>query len=203
MKTSSEGRRESQNRLLSICGRGSETMEWLELREVVSGMKQELQCLLRGNIRLKVSDTSDAGYRLRALRCDIEDLIRHLVLDARDAMPGGGELRVFTGKVALDAKYARTHPEVPPGNYAMLAICDTGDGSNAESLAYARGQSRHSQGPEPRTHRLLRCHRSTRRAPLCVAARLRNSDQGLSTVLWWEYEPQLSSFRQRLTIFDW
>ena len=49
-------------------------------------------------------------------------------------MPGGGELRIFTGKVALDAEYARTHPEVPPGNYAMLAICDTGDGSNAESL---------------------------------------------------------------------
>ena len=49
-------------------------------------------------------------------------------------MPGGGELCVLTGKVALDAKYARTHPEVPPGNYAMLAICDTGDGSNAESL---------------------------------------------------------------------
>ena len=109
-------------------------MEWLELREVVSGMKQELRCLLRGNIRLKVSDTSDTGYRLKALRCNIEDLIRHLVLDAHDAMPGGGELCIFTGKVALDAEYARTHPEVPPGNYAMLAICDTGDGSNAESL---------------------------------------------------------------------
>jgi hypothetical protein len=109
-------------------------MEWLKLREVVSGMKRELHCLLRDNIRLQVSDTSDAGYGVKALRCDIEDLIRHLVLDARDAMPGGGELRILTGNVALNVEYARTHPEVPPGSYAMLAICDTGDGSNAESL---------------------------------------------------------------------
>ena len=141
MKTSSEGPGEFQNRLLPISGRGSDTMEWLELREVVSGIKRELHCLLRGNIRLQVSHTSDTGYRVKALRCDIEDLIRHMVLDARDAMPGGGELRILTGMVALDAEYARTHPEVPPGSYAMLAICDTGDGSNAESLNALKGKA--------------------------------------------------------------
>jgi hypothetical protein len=65
---------------------------------------------------------------VRGFRSDIEDLIRHLVLDARDAMPAGGELSVLTGTVSLDADYARTHPEVPPGNYAMLTIRDTGDG---------------------------------------------------------------------------
>jgi hypothetical protein len=134
MKSSSEVGHESQNRLLPICGRGSETMAGLELREVVGGMIRELHCLLHENIRLQVSDSSEGGYSVKALRCDIEDLIRHLVLDARDAMPGGGELRILTGKVALDAEYARTHPEVPPGDYAMLAIYDTGDGSIAKSL---------------------------------------------------------------------
>ena len=58
-------------------------------------------------------------------------LIRHLVLDARDAMPAGGALCILTGNVALDTAYARTHPEISPGNYAMLTICDTGDRSNA------------------------------------------------------------------------
>ena len=109
-------------------------MEFLELRDIVSGMKRELRCLLRENIRLHVSDTSEAGCRAKALRCEIEDLIRHLVLDARDAMPAGGALSILTGTVALDAEYARTHPEVPPGDYAMLTIRDTGDGSNAASL---------------------------------------------------------------------
>ena len=134
MKTSSEGPREFQHRLLRIGGRASGTMESLELRDIVSGMKRELHCLLRENILLQVSDTSGAGGGVKAIRCDIEDLIRHLVLDARDAMPVGGELCILTGKVVLDAEYTRTHPEVPPGDYAMLAISDTGDGSNVASL---------------------------------------------------------------------
>ena len=134
MKTSSEGARELQNRLLPIGGRESESMECLELRDIVSGMKRELRCLLRENIRLHVSDTSEAGCRAKALRCEIEDLIRHLVLDARDALPAGGKVCILTGTVVLDAEYARTHPEVPPGDYAMLTIQDTGDGSNAANL---------------------------------------------------------------------
>jgi signal transduction histidine kinase len=134
MKTSSEGAQELQNRLLPIGGRASEKMEFLELGDIVSGMKRELRCLLRENIRLHVSDISEAGCRAKAFRCDIEDLIRHLVLDARDAMPAGGALSILTGTVALDAEYARTHPEVPPGDYAMLTIQDTGDGTNAANL---------------------------------------------------------------------
>ena len=134
MKTSSEGPREFQHRLLRIGGRASGTMESLELRDIVSGMKRELRSLLRHNIHLHVSDTSEAGCRAKALHCDIEDLIRHLVLDARDATPADGTVCIVTGRVALDAEYARTHPEVPPGDYAMLAIRDTGDGSNAASL---------------------------------------------------------------------
>ena len=141
MKRSSEGPQGFQNRLLPIGRRPSGMVESLELRDVVSGMKRELHCLLRENIRLELSDTSDAGYRVKALRRDIEDLIRHLVLDARDAMPAGGELCILTSKVALDAEYTRTHSEVPQGNYAMLAIRDTGDGSNAESLKALKSEA--------------------------------------------------------------
>jgi len=82
--------REFQNRLLPIGGRACESMEFFELRDIVSAMKRELHCLLREDIRLQLSDTPDAGCRAKARRCDIEDLIRHLVLDARDAMPAGG-----------------------------------------------------------------------------------------------------------------
>jgi signal transduction histidine kinase len=134
MKTSSEGARELQNRLLPIGGRASESTEFLELRDIVNRMKRELRCLLRENIRLHVSDTPEAGCRAKGFRSDIEDLIRHLALDARDAMPAGGAVCILTGTVALDAEYARTHPEVPPGDYAMLTIRDTGDGSNAANL---------------------------------------------------------------------
>jgi signal transduction histidine kinase len=130
----SEGARKYQNRILSIGGRESGTMEPLNLCGVVRGMRRELCCLLRENICLHVSDTSHNVGRVRAFRDDIEDLIRHLVLDARDAMPAGGELSILSGTVDLDADYARTHPEIPAGDYAMLVIRDTGDGSNLASL---------------------------------------------------------------------
>ena len=131
MKSSSRSGHGFHNRILPIRGRTSETIELLVLRDIVSKIRDELDCLLRENIRLHVSDRSDPVSHVRAFRGELEDLIRHLVLDARDAMPAGGELNILTGTVALDMDYARTHPEVPPGEYAMLTIRDTGDGSNA------------------------------------------------------------------------
>jgi hypothetical protein len=107
--------RKFQNRLLPIGGRAFESMELLEFRDIVSGMKRELRCLLRENIRLHLSDTPDAGCA-KALRRDIEDLIRHLVLDARDAMPAGGAVCILTGTVALArnmrGRIRRFHPAI-------------------------------------------------------------------------------------------
>jgi two-component system cell cycle sensor histidine kinase/response regulator CckA len=131
MKGSPQNVRGFQNRLLQIGRRTSEPVEFFELREIVRGLKRELRCLLRQNIRLNVCHASDSGGCVKAPRCEIVDVIRHMVLDARDAMPTGGTLRILTDTVALDAEYARTHPEVPPGDYAMLMVRDTGDQSNA------------------------------------------------------------------------
>ena len=125
---------EFRNQSLSIDRRISERREFLDFPEIVRGMKRELRCLLRGNIRLRIVARHVAGGRAKIYRGEIKDLIRHLVLDARDAMPKGGALCILTGNVALNAEYARTHPEVPPGKYAMLTIRDTGDRSNTASL---------------------------------------------------------------------
>ena len=121
------------NQSLLIGRRISERREFLDFPEIVRGMKRERRCLLRENIHLRIVAKQAAGGRARVYRGEIKDLIRHLVLDARDAMPAGGALCILTDNVALDAEYARTHPEVPPGNYAMLTIRDTGR-SNAASL---------------------------------------------------------------------
>jgi hypothetical protein len=109
----------------------SERREFLDFPEIVREMKRELRCLLRENIRLRIVAKHAADGHAKIYRGEIKDLIRHLVLDARGAMPAGGALCILTGNVALDTAYARTHPEISPGNYAMLTICDTGDRSNA------------------------------------------------------------------------
>lgn len=56
------------------------------------------------------------------------------------------------GRTTRDAEYARTHPEVPPGDYAMLTIRDTGDGSNVASLEALGHKAGVRKGRSGRTH---------------------------------------------------
>ncbi len=66
----------------------------------------------------------------------VEQLLVNLAINARDAMPGGGLLVIETRNRTINAREAKAHPEVEPGDFVMLSIRDTGEGMSRDVLAH-------------------------------------------------------------------
>jgi len=63
----------------------------------------------------------------------VEQILMNLVTNARDAMPGGGTLRLVVGHGALDEDDCRARGWGAPGEYAVLTVADTGEGMDAQT----------------------------------------------------------------------
>jgi PAS domain S-box-containing protein len=69
-------------------------------------------------------------------RSQIEQVIMNLVVNARDAMPGGGKLTIEAQNVDITTEYIATHPLMPAGRYVMMAVSDTGVGMEETTRAH-------------------------------------------------------------------
>jgi CheY-like chemotaxis protein len=74
-------------------------------------------------------------WPLRADLDQIETCIWKLVANALEAMPESGSLTIITSNQNLDADYAMLNPSVTPGNYAMIAVSETGGGMTPSVMA--------------------------------------------------------------------
>ncbi|HEV3455686.1 MAG TPA: PAS domain S-box protein [Thermoanaerobaculia bacterium] len=108
--------------------------EIVDLNAVVSGIEPMLRRLLREDVKLAVS-LQPALSAVKIDRAKFEQVIMNLAINARDAMPGGGELVITTADVELDAIYTADHPGVAPGPYVLLAVSDSGCGMDAATRA--------------------------------------------------------------------
>ena len=107
----------------------------LDLNESMSTMGKLLRRLIGEDITLVLCPHPALG-RVKADPGQIEQVLMNLAVNARDAMPGGGQLNIETMNVELDTAYARTHVSVLPGPYVMLAVSDTGCGMDTDTQAH-------------------------------------------------------------------
>jgi len=98
----------------------------------------EIMKLLHRIIGADVEVTVKAGSNLSAISADpaqIEQVVMNLAVNARDAMPQGGQLTIETSNTTLDESYQRQYSYVQPGDYVQIVVSDSGSGMDEETKA--------------------------------------------------------------------
>jgi two-component system, cell cycle sensor histidine kinase and response regulator CckA len=108
--------------------------EILDLNRVVTDMENVFRLVMGTDVTTQIVPVPD----LRPVKADagqIEQVIMNMIINAREAMPNGGRLTLETANVSLEEDSVGRYPELTPGNYAVLAITDTGTGMTEQVKA--------------------------------------------------------------------
>jgi len=105
-----------------------------DLNRVVADMEEMLRRLIGENIDFTLGHDPWPALVL-ADPGQLEQMLMNLVVNARDAMPGGGRLEVKIGQRELRQSEAAGGVTIPPGRWVLLSVRDTGSGMDLETLA--------------------------------------------------------------------
>ena len=120
-------------RLLAFARRKPLEPRVLDVNEVVLGMSDLLQRTLGERINVRTVLDPEA-WCIETDPTELEAAILNLAVNARDAMPAGGELVIETVNVELDSAYAAANADVKAGPHVLISIADTGTGMTADVL---------------------------------------------------------------------
>jgi len=107
----------------------------LDLNALVADMQKMLPRLLGEDVTVEIELGPDLGS-VKADRSQLEQVVMNLAVNARDAMPTGGKIRVETANVELDELYARHHAGAKIGRHILLSVSDTGTGMSPETVTH-------------------------------------------------------------------
>ena len=107
----------------------------LDINPVITGVSSMLGRLIGEDVEL-ILLLNPTLSTIHADPGQIEQIIINLVVNARDAMPGGGRITIETSGVELGEEYAKTHLNVKPGRYVCIAVTDTGQGIEPSTLSH-------------------------------------------------------------------
>ncbi len=124
------------HRLLAFSRRQSLDRRPLDPNQLVASLEELFRRTKGAHIALKVQ----LGHDIWPVNTDasqLENALLNLVINARDAMPDGGELLIETANSYLDGTDITTLEPVKAGDYVMLGVCDNGTGMAPKILAKA------------------------------------------------------------------
>ena len=123
-------------RLLTFSRRRRLAAEVINLNNEVLEMSELLRRTLGETVKLTTVLKHDL-WPATADPSEIENAILNLAINARDAMPKGGDLRIETQNAVIDPDAARLEDGLLPGEYVRLSVSDTGEGMTAETIRRA------------------------------------------------------------------
>ncbi len=121
--------------LLAFSRRQFLSPEILHIDKVISDIGEMLKRLLGEDIELEIRFEKDL-WPCKADKTQIQQVIMNLAINARDAMPRGGKLKIKAENVLIDREYTEVHPEAKTGNFILITIEDTGIGIDKEIMKY-------------------------------------------------------------------
>ena len=132
IKTAGQRATELTRQLLAFSRQQVLEAKVLNLNESLAGLEKMLPRLLGADIALTMLP-SGGLWNVKADPGQIEQVLMNLAVNARDAMPQGGNLTIKTTNVELDAAYGEAHDGVAAGSYVLVAVTDTGTGMSKET----------------------------------------------------------------------
>src|SRR6185369_13489744 len=118
----------------------------VDLNQLLSGAMGILERLIGEGVQVVFRP----GANLHAVRIDpsgMEQVLINLAVNARDAMPRGGQLSIETSEVEVDAEMCRNHLDARPGRHLLLSVKDTGVGMPEGVLSRCSSRSSRPKGP--------------------------------------------------------
>ncbi len=119
--------------LLAFSRKQNLMVETLNLRDVLSDLTHLLNRLVGAKVRLTLEHDPELRF-IRADKRQLEQVVMNLVVNARDAMPEGGEVRIETGNRVIDRPWQQDNATVPPGSWVIVRVIDGGSGIPPERL---------------------------------------------------------------------
>jgi hypothetical protein len=120
--------------LLAFSSRQVITQQAVALDQLVEHMQNMLQRLIGPDIHIATKVWPDLTPVL-ADTTQVEQILVNLVINARDAMPAGGEITIELRNIELDKIGVAAHPGLQPGDYVEMSVGDTGTGMDHETLS--------------------------------------------------------------------